>query len=247
MSPTTKISGCPGRVRSGKVLTRPARSISAPVCSASCLPNGLACTPAAQIFVTASIRRRPPSASLTSIPVASIPSTMAPSWTSMPSFSSLVFVFLDSRSAKPGSTRGAASSRMIRASRGSIRRKSPWSVRCASSAIWPAISTPVGPAPTMTNVMSRCRTAGSSSSSASSKAPKMLTAQLERVVDALHAGRELGELVVAEVGLTGARGDDEAVVRRDRRPLGREGGHRPRRDVDRLHVPEQDGDVATAA
>ena len=40
-------------------------------------------------------------------------------------------------------------------------------------------------------------------------------AQLQRVVDRLHAGRELGEVVVAEVRLPGARGDDQAVVRRE--------------------------------
>ena len=39
-------------------------------------------------------------------------------------------------------------------------------------------------------------------------------AQFERVVDRLHAGRELGEVVVAEVRLARARGDDQAVVRR---------------------------------
>ncbi len=38
--------------------------------------------------------------------------------------------------------------------------------------------------------------------------------QLERVVDRLHAGRELGEVVVAEVGLPRASRDDELVVRR---------------------------------
>ena len=37
-------------------------------------------------------------------------------------------------------------------------------------------------------------------------------AQLEGVVDALHAGGELGEPVVAEVGLPGAGGDDQLVV-----------------------------------
>ena len=37
--------------------------------------------------------------------------------------------------------------------------------------------------------------------------------QLERVVDRLHAGREFGEVVVAEVGLAGAGGDDQGVVR----------------------------------
>ena len=38
------------------------------------------------------------------------------------------------------------------------------------------------------------------------------TAQLEGVVDALHARRELGEAVVAEVGLARAGGDDQLVV-----------------------------------
>jgi hypothetical protein len=37
--------------------------------------------------------------------------------------------------------------------------------------------------------------------------------QLERVVDRLHARGELGEVIVSEVGLTGARRDDERVVR----------------------------------
>ncbi len=39
--------------------------------------------------------------------------------------------------------------------------------------------------------------------------------QLQRVVDRLHAGRPLGEMVVAEVRLAGACGDDQAVVRGD--------------------------------
>jgi hypothetical protein len=44
----------------------------------------------------------------------------------------------------------------------------------ASSAIWPAISTPVGPAPTTTKVSSSSMSCSSSESSASSKAPKIL-------------------------------------------------------------------------
>ena len=39
------------------------------------------------------------------------------------------------------------------------------------------------------------------------------TAQLQRVVDGLHAGREFGEMVVAEVRLAGPRSDDQAVIR----------------------------------
>ena len=40
-------------------------------------------------------------------------------------------------------------------------------------------------------------------------------AQLQGVVDRLHARRPLGEVVVAEVGLARAGGDDQRVVRRD--------------------------------
>ena len=36
--------------------------------------------------------------------------------------------------------------------------------------------------------------------------------QFQRVVDGLHAGREFGEMVVAEVGLAGPGSDDQAVV-----------------------------------
>ena len=56
----------------------------------------------------------------------------------------------------------------------SIARKSRLSVRCASSAIWPAISTPVGPAPTTTKVSRRSIVLGRVlASSAISKAPKI--------------------------------------------------------------------------
>src|SRR3954463_12616060 len=61
MSPTTCTSGWPGSVRSGCTATRPARSTSAPDCSPSIRARGLACTPAAQILVAASIRRTWPS------------------------------------------------------------------------------------------------------------------------------------------------------------------------------------------
>ena len=61
----------------------------------------------------------------------------------------------------------------MRALVGSMRRKSRLRVRRASSEIWPAISTPVGPAPTTTNVMSRSTSAWVDASSASSNEPKM--------------------------------------------------------------------------
>ena len=43
---------------------------------------------------------------------------------------------------------------------------------------------------------------------------KDASAQLQRIVNGLHAGRPLGELIVAEIRLARARGDDQGVVRR---------------------------------
>ena len=56
--------------------------------------------------------------------------------------------------------------------------------------------------------------------------------QLERVVDRLHAGGELGEVVVAEVGLARPRGDDQRVVGRHRLPVEDVGGDGPVLQVD---------------
>jgi hypothetical protein len=52
-------------------------------------------------------------------------------------------------------------------------RKFRWSARCESSAIWPAISTPVGPPPTTTKESHARRSSGSVTTSAASKAPKI--------------------------------------------------------------------------
>ena len=67
------------------------------------------------------------------------------------------------------------------------------SVPVASSAIWPAISTPVGPAPTTTNVSRRLRCLGVALDLGQLERAEDAPAQLEGVVDALHAGGELGE------------------------------------------------------
>ena len=61
-----------------------------------------------------------------------------------------------------------------RALPGSIRWKSLRRTSLESSAIWPAISTPVGPPPTTTNVSHARLASGSSSSAAISNAPKIL-------------------------------------------------------------------------
>jgi hypothetical protein len=76
----------------------------------------------------------------------------------------------DRLSGNGSNTRGAPSSRMICASSGCMERKSFFSVCRAISAIAPEGSTPVGPAPTITNVSQERRCAGSQMRSATSKA-----------------------------------------------------------------------------
>ena len=109
-----------------------------------------------------------------------------------------------------GRTRSAASTSRTRAVRVSTQRKSRRRASWASSAICPAISTPVGPAPTTTNV---------------SQAPPPLrvgldlgrlergedaAADLERAVERLQLGRVRLPFVVAEVRVVRAAGDDRA-------------------------------------
>jgi len=76
----------------------------------------------------------------------------------------------DREGGKVVSTRSAVSINRTRDCAESMERKSPRRVLRASSAIWPAISTPVGPAPTTTKVSSARRLAGTGSVSASSNA-----------------------------------------------------------------------------
>ena len=110
-------------------------------------------TPAAQTTTRLAMRSDvsvPPS-SVT--PAPSIPITVRPAGPSRRGARSDRSAFADSEGGKLVSTRSATSmSRMPRPARGSMLRKSSRSVSRASSAIWPAISTPVGPAPTTTNV-----------------------------------------------------------------------------------------------
>jgi len=68
----------------------------------------------------------------------------------------------------------------------------------ASSAIWPAISTPVGPAPTTTKVQQLLAPLRVAGPLRLLEGPKDAAAKLQRVVDRLHARRELGEVVVAK-------------------------------------------------
>ena len=65
------------------------------------------------------------------------------------------------------------SSRSTRTDAGSNVRNSPLRQRTASSRTWPASSTPVGPAPTITTVSHFARSPGSSATAAISNAPKI--------------------------------------------------------------------------
>ena len=76
----------------------------------------------------------------------------------------------------------------------------------------PAISTPVGPAPTMTKVSSAARRSGSVSRSARSKATRMRRRKRGGVFQRLQARRERLPLVMAEIGVTRAGGENQRVV-----------------------------------
>ncbi len=194
MSPSAKISGWPGSVRSASTVTRPARSSSAPVCSANAEASPEAVTPAAQTTVRVGMRAVAPSGCSIVTAVASTSTTVLSSSGLTPSRRSERSAFADSDGGKPVRTRSAVSTSRTRALRESTARKSRRRVSRASSAIWPAISTPVGPAPTTTNVSHSSRRSGSRSSSAASNAARMplrtvsaLSSDLTSAACALHS------------------------------------------------------------
>jgi hypothetical protein len=67
-----------------------------------------------------------------------------------------------------------------------------------------------------------------------------VAAQVAGVLDGLHAGRELGPLVPAEIGMGGTCGDHQRVVRQVHRAVIRRGRHhRPAVQVETAHVGEE--------
>ena len=97
--------------------------------------------------------------------------TIEPMCSSTPSLRRVFSTLADSFGPKAASGALPPSNSSTRASSGFARRYSARSVLVASSRIWPASSTPVGPAPTRANVSQRRRWAGSSVVSAISNAP----------------------------------------------------------------------------
>ena len=146
--------------------------------------------------------------------------------------------FADSFGLKAVSTRSPASSRTTRVSLGSKRVN--WCRRWwrASTASWPATSTPVGPPPITTIVRKRRRVGVVRRPLGLLEGRQDLIAQRDRVRERLERERRLLPLVVPEVGGVRAAGDDQAVVaellaavQRQLAPLGVDLGHlghRPR-------------------
>ena len=135
----------------------------------------------------------------------------------------------------------------MRAREVSMLRKSWRSVRRDSSAIWPAISTPVGTGPDDDEGHQPLDLLGRAGELGPLEGAEDAAAQLERVVDGLHPGGEPGEVVVAEVALPRARGDDERVVGRDGLAVEDARGDGAGLEVDRGDVAQQDPGVVLAA
>ena len=91
-------------------------------------------------------------------------------------------------------------------------RKSWRSVSLAISPSAPASSTPVGPPPTITKFSQARRSAGSVLALGAFEGQQQAAADLGGVLDGLQAGRDGFPLVVAEIVVGGAGGDDQRVV-----------------------------------
>ena len=230
MSPSAKTSGWPGSVRSGSTVTRPARSSSAPVSSPSWPARLEAVTPAAQTTVRAGtlgvpLRRRSSRLGVDAdhhpagehghaepLAASARPSPRATAGRS----SSTRSRGLDEQDAgrRAGRSRG---------SRGA-------GCRAASSAIWPAISTPVGPAPDDHEGEPARRAAGVGLELGRLEGAEEAAAHDERALERLDLGGVLAPVVVAEVGVARAARHDQRVVgeRGRRRDLRRPAGAAPR-------------------
>ena len=113
-----------------------------------------------------------------------------------------------------GRLRRAGSARFVCRRSGSRARSASW----ASSAICPAISTPVGPPPTITKVSQPLPSFGLGLDFGGLEGGEDAAADVECAVERFQLGRMLLPLVVPEVGVVRAAGDDQRVVRRCRRP-----------------------------
>ena len=211
-SPTTKISGCPGIVRSGPTRIRPLRSVSAPVAAATLRPNDAASTPAAQSTVRAWISSSPPSGFLTRTRPSSMcddlglradddaePLQLAPRGGRAPG-------------GKVGRTRSIASTSTIRASCGSDRAE------VVAQRVVRDLAQGAGelharrPAADEHERHPRLAQLGIGLALGGLERDQDPAPDLDGVVDGLEARGVRRPLVVPEVGVVGARRDDQRVV-----------------------------------
>ncbi len=230
-------------MRSGSTLIRPARSTSAPDCSAICRPSGLAWTPAAHTLVSASTRVELPSGSVTVMPVASTSVTVVPRRTSTP------IRFSRARAASAE----AVTERREHLVDG-VDEDDPRLGGVDSPEVVPERAVRE-----LGDLARHLDTRGSGAHDDEGQGPLLLgrgpgelgdlegaedpAAQLQRVVDGLHAGRVTGELVVAEPRLAGAGGDEQRVVRRHPLATQHLRGDGARLQVDVRHGAQQDRGV----
>ena len=247
MSPTTNTSGWPGRVRSGA--PHPAGAVE--------LGAGLLGEHAARAGRPG---RRPPTSCDRLDAGRRVPSA---SWTSMP-----VAVHVDdlgaeldldahAAAAAPRPCRRAAGRRRRAPSARRAGRSAPRSGRCGGNRGAACGGRARRSArPSRPRSGRRRRRRRSAAASTLVRVGRQLghlegaedpPAQLQGVVDGLHAGCELGELVVAEVGLPRAGSDDQAVVRRRRRAAEDARGDASFGQVDVGDVAEQDPRVPLPA
>ena len=211
--------------------------------------SGEAVTPAAHTTVRAVTRSVSPSGARTVTPRASTSTTVRESIGVTPIRSSERRARSDSDGGKLVSTRSPASTSTMRPLPGSAERKLRRRLSRASSAICPAISTPVGPGaddherepgPAQ---LRRGRHLGGLERAQDRRAGD------ERALERLDLVGELAPRVVAEVGVARAAGDDQRVVgdaRRRGHPGHRGELHPSSRRVDRARLGHQHADVARA-
>ena len=80
------------------------------------------------------------------------------------------------------------------------------------SANVPASSTPVGPPPTTTKLSGGAASPAAAVAFGEFEGQQHAAANFERIFNGLEAGSEWFPFVVAEVGVAGARGDDQVII-----------------------------------
>ena len=201
-SPTTNTPGASTTFRNGSTSARPARSVFVP----SIFGIGDAATPAVHSTVALGILL--PSATT---PFSSTFSTLTSVMTLTPSFSSRLAAFCDTLLGKSRENSLAPVDQNDRLLAGSMRRNLRRSVTVTICAIDAASSTPVGPAPTSTNVIWRARSAPSSVVSASSIGAQDFCPDRLGVTQALEPRRISRKLVMAEIARPHASRDDQVI------------------------------------